>query len=334
MRKGSGRMDNKMVLSILKLRKDIHELYKKHNRLTNLIWKGAGAFFLFLSLNSLYQNHSGMMLMLAVGLSLVCAVIPTRMIFPASVLFAVLHLWQISWDIALCYAALAVVAWILICRVRPDTAVILAYMPLLCFVKIPFLMPILVGMFSNLYGVGAMVFGIVFYFGGAYCGSAVTSLPMLLSSSGETGIAVQSVLAGLAGNADFMLLLGACVAAAVVTYVIYHQSFDYAWYISSVCGGIAGLIVYLAGGIMFEIEHVNMICIFTIPAAMCLACLVQFFRCLIDYTGVEYAEFEDDDFYYYVKAVPKINVIVDDFAMIGEKKKEAAPKEEMEEEEK
>ena len=29
---------------------------------------------------------------------------------------------------------------------------------------------------------------------------------------------------------------------------------------------------------------------------------------ILDYTAVEHVQFEDDDYYYYVKAVPKIDV--------------------------
>ena len=39
-----------------------------------------------------------------------------------------------------------------------------------------------------------------------------------------------------------------------------------------------------------------------------LAIIIQFFHLALDYTGVEYVQFEDEDYYYYVKAVPKINV--------------------------
>lgn len=326
-------MDNKMILSILKLRKDIHELYKKHNRMANLVLKGVGALLLFLSLNRLYNNNEAMMLILAVGLALVCAVIPTRFVYAASALITAVHLWQISWDMALCYVVLVFLSWVLICRVRPETGIIIAYAPLLFTIKIPFLLPLLVGMLSSLFGVGAMVFGVLFYFVGEY--SSTVGAALLSSvTSGEGTLAVQSVMAGLAGNADFILLVGACVIAAVVTYIVYHQAFDYAWYISCVAGGIAGLAAYLAGGIMFEIEHANMIYIFTIPVAMCIACALQFLRCIIDYSGVEYTEFEDDDFYYYVKAVPKVNVIVEDFAMIDEAKNQAAKKEETMEEDK
>jgi hypothetical protein len=39
-----------------------------------------------------------------------------------------------------------------------------------------------------------------------------------------------------------------------------------------------------------------------------LAVIIQFFHLALDYTGVEHVQFEDEDYYYYVKAVPKINV--------------------------
>ena len=32
----------------------------------------------------------------------------------------------------------------------------------------------------------------------------------------------------------------------------------------------------------------------------------------VDYTRTEYTQFEDDDYYYYVKAVPKMNIAAPD----------------------
>lgn len=39
-----------------------------------------------------------------------------------------------------------------------------------------------------------------------------------------------------------------------------------------------------------------------------LAMLLQFMKCAVDYSRKEYVQFEDDDYYYYVKAIPKISV--------------------------
>ena len=117
-----------------------------------------------------------------------------------------------------------------------------------------------------------------------------------------------------------------------MTYLLYHQSFDHSWYVGIAAGGLFGLVVYLAGGILFDIETGNLTYMFTIPVAVLAACLVQFFRCIIDYSGAENLEFEDDDYYYYVKAVPKINVIVDDFAVADKSMERSTKKQEQENE--
>ena len=41
-----------------------------------------------------------------------------------------------------------------------------------------------------------------------------------------------------------------------------------------------------------------------------LAWLIQFFQVVLNYSAVEYLQFEDDEYYYYVKAVPKMNIAV------------------------
>ena len=39
-----------------------------------------------------------------------------------------------------------------------------------------------------------------------------------------------------------------------------------------------------------------------------IAAFIQFTGCTLDYGRREYLQFEDDDYYYYVKAVPKIHI--------------------------
>ena len=40
--------------------------------------------------------------------------------------------------------------------------------------------------------------------------------------------------------------------------------------------------------------------------AILVAIVVQFFKTVVDYSSVENTQFEDDEYYYYVKAVPKV----------------------------
>ena len=43
-----------------------------------------------------------------------------------------------------------------------------------------------------------------------------------------------------------------------------------------------------------------------------IAMAVEFFVFSVDYSRTEYAQFEDDEYYYYVKAVPKMSIAVSD----------------------
>ena len=48
--------------------------------------------------------------------------------------------------------------------------------------------------------------------------------------------------------------------------------------------------------------------IFGLLVSVMLAMIYNFFFFSVDYTRTEYVQFEDDDYYYYVKAVPKIAI--------------------------
>ena len=49
--------------------------------------------------------------------------------------------------------------------------------------------------------------------------------------------------------------------------------------------------------------------------AFAIAVIVQFFKCVVDYTRIENVQFEDENYYYYVKAIPKIDVPARDISV-------------------
>ena len=46
--------------------------------------------------------------------------------------------------------------------------------------------------------------------------------------------------------------------------------------------------------------------------SLLIAMIVEFFVFSVDYSRTEYAQFEDDEYYYYVKAVPKMSISIPD----------------------
>jgi hypothetical protein len=90
-----------------------------------------------------------------------------------------------------------------------------------------------------------------------------------------------------------------------VVYIIGKFSFDYALYIAIAAGAVAEIVIaFLCGTVIGTGLNIGSVIIGTVIGVV-LALILQCFRAPLDYSRKEYLQFEDDDFYYYVKAVPK-----------------------------
>jgi hypothetical protein len=97
----------------------------------------------------------------------------------------------------------------------------------------------------------------------------------------------------------------AFVATRFVVYFIRRLSVDYAWMIAIVTGALLDILILLFGDLMYNIELSIVGLIVGSIVAVLLAKLIEFFAFNVDYSRTELVQFEDDEYYYYVKAVPK-----------------------------
>ena len=104
------------------------------------------------------------------------------------------------------------------------------------------------------------------------------------------------------------LTIAAFAFTIIVVYIIRRMSVNYAWTIAIIAGALTDVMVLLVGDLMFDtnvpIGGVIIGSIFSVLIAM----VVQFFAFNVDYSRTEKVQFEDDEYYYYVKAIPKITV--------------------------
>ena len=87
---------------------------------------------------------------------------------------------------------------------------------------------------------------------------------------------------------------------------------DYSWIIAIVAGSVAELLVIFVGDFVFGVSVAVGQLILGILLSTLIAVVYNFFIFTVDYTRTEHVQFEDDDYYYYVKAVPKMNVSTPD----------------------
>ena len=87
-------------------------------------------------------------------------------------------------------------------------------------------------------------------------------------------------------------------------------SVDYAWEIAIVAGILGNINVMAYGYIVMDIQLSYVSLIVGSLVAIVVALLIKFLVFSVDYTRTEYLQFEDDEYYYYVKAVPKAAVAI------------------------
>ncbi len=238
--------------------------------------------------------------------ALISAFMPVQLIVLLTGLVGLLHMYAVSIDIALVYLGLYVLMYLLYMRFAPKYGWIIMLLPLLYMLKLHYMMPIVISIFVGPIGIIPMIFGVVFYYLMFHVSEYVD---LLAGASEEASIQGFSyVLNGMLSDKAMLLTIIVFILVIMVTYIIYRQPFAYSWLIAIGAGAVMSIILFLVGGIVLEAD-INILVIFlgTVGGGL-LAVVAQFFKGILDYSRTEVVQFEDDDYYYYVKAVPKIRV--------------------------
>ena len=88
-------------------------------------------------------------------------------------------------------------------------------------------------------------------------------------------------------------------------YLIRRSSFDYSWRIAVVTGAVVYIVLMLFGSMFMSISmEMGSVIIAGVVSAL-IGLVIEFFVLGVDYSRSEVTQFEDDEYVYYVKAVPK-----------------------------
>lgn len=295
------------MMNLLIMKDKLRGFCHKNDMILVPIAKFVLGLFLFVSLNQLF-GYSGLVnnIVIVIGLSLLCAFFSQGFFAVISGLVILLHLVSLSLDVALLFLILYVFLYILCLRFTPNYGYIIVLTSVLFLFKIPYLVPIVVGMTVGCSGMFAMVTGIVIY----YFSLAAKEVSVMLSSKtgDETFQPISYVITDLMENKMFLLTLITSCIVLIVFYLVYRLSVSYSWYVAIFTAFVASVLLFLIGGTFLDAEVVvGSVLIGNILAGL-IAVVVQFFKGVVDYSRTELVQFEDDDYYYYVKAVPKIKV--------------------------
>lgn len=295
------------MTTLITIRDAMKEFVAKYEKIVMPVLKFIGALLILISYNSSMGYSSQMSNPAVIGIvAFICAFIPIQIIVLLLGIVGFVHMYAVSMEIGLLYAGLFLLMYFLYLRFAPKYGWIIVVMPLLYMLKLHYMIPIVVAVFVGPVGIVPVVFGIIFYYFTVHVKDLVA---LLATASEEDSIQGFSyVLNGMMQDKQMLLTIVVFILVIAVTYVIYRQSFEYSWMIAIGTGAILSIILFLVGGIVLE-SDINILIIFlgTVGGAL-LAIIAQFFKGVLDYSRTEVVQYEDDDYYYYVKAVPKVRV--------------------------
>ena len=219
---------------------------------------------------------------------------------------AVVLILSLSMECALVALAEFLILFILYIRFSPKDTLAVLLTPICFILKIPYIMPIAMGLVGTPVSAVSVASGVVVYYTVGY----MTQSASILGTFEEDGSLekFKYVIDGMMKNKEMFIAIAGFVLTLLVVYFIRRLSIDYAWTVAMITGALLDILVLLFGDLMYSTNVSILGVILGSVASVAIAKVLEFFVFNVDYSRTELVQFEDDEYYYYVKAVPKNTV--------------------------
>lgn len=289
------------------LRGRLQEIYAGYSKVIDK----ALQFILALVTFYLINHNVGFMKLAAspaatLAMAVICTFLPMVMIVVAATALILIHMFSVSLGILAVTAIVFLIMYIFYFRLTPKMTLIVLLTPIAFAFKIPYIIPIVFGLVSVPVSLIAVICGTIVFYMLEY----VKKNAAALEGSGAKGLMTQiSAYAKQVFQSEEMwVVIAAFIICFFVVYTLRRQSIDHAWKIAIIAGAIIDVIVIAAGDIALGVHTSYGPLIGGSIVAIFIGLVMELFFFSVDYGRSESLQYEDDEYYYYVKAIPKISV--------------------------
>lgn len=296
---------------LLELREKMKKVYASYNVYIRPTVKFLLALLSFILLNASIGYMSKLNNpFLSILLSVLCAFLPGQLMILVLSLFMMAHLYAISAELAVIALCVLVVMYLLYLRFAPRMGYIIIITVMMCGLKLYAAVPIIIGIGLGAASIVPVSFGMLVYvivktaseYEAALTNSSVTDTVQHISYLAESFV----------NDRAFIVMVLAAVVTIIVIACIKKMTIDNAWTYALIAGAVVEFLIYIVGILALHAKFgiVSLILGLIIGIVGGYVCKVLLFS--VDYKRTEYVQFEDDEYYYYVKAVPKVTVVNED----------------------
>lgn len=293
------------MTNILELREKLRDFYGKYEVYVVTGVKFILAFIAFWLINS---NMSYMEKLdnpaVALLLALLCAFLPVNGSVVIGALLILLHLWSLSLEVCVVAAGLFVLMFFMYYKFAPKNGYSTIITPIMCYFKLPQAIPVSMGLLREPSSYLSMICGIITFY---YVRGVQENIANFAAVDDNEKISqITMALELLIKNYEMFIVIAAVCITAMAVYVIRRMNITHAWRIAGIAGNTIELVILVIGYILLDNGKEIPWIIGGIVLSVIISLMLEFFLYNLDYSRVEHVQFEDDEYYYYVKAVPKI----------------------------
>lgn len=297
------------MAQLLLIREQIKSIYSRYEAfiVPALKFLLALATMIFINDNAGYAERlSGAAVTVLVALF--CSFLPLNFIVIISAVFILLHLYALSLEAVLVVGALVFLMFLLYFRFAPRDTVLLLLTPILFAMKIPYVIPLSAGLMGTPASVVSVGCGVVIYYALTYVSSIA---PVLAASDSESIFEkIRMLIDAIIQNKEMLMVIVAFSATILIVYLIRRLPVDHSWTIAIITGTLMNILIILIGDLKYNTYISIVSLIFGSIVSVLVSIVLKFFVFNVDYGRTERVQFEDDEYYYYVKAVPKNTVAI------------------------
>ena len=215
------------MVFLLELKEGFKKFYNKYDTYLVPAVRFVMALVSFLMLNASIGYMSKLKNpLIAVAMAVLCAFLPNGfMIFFLSV-FMLVHLYAISAEFALIVLGIVLLMYLLYYRFTPKQGYLLVITVLLCWIKMPYLLPI-AGLCFNAFAMIPAAFGVIIFYIIKTASEYETALTT--KSVNDSMQQISYIVESLFNNKEMILFVIAMVVTITAVYAVRRLKIDNAW---------------------------------------------------------------------------------------------------------
>lgn len=296
------------MITLLEIREKIAAFYGKYQKVISAACRFAIAFAVFLVILLQLSTQSGWQILLTALIpAALCVFLPYSAISVFAVVLMVVLAWVLDTGVGIAMLLITLAVILLYFVFRPEYGFLAGFSMFLCMAGIPASLPASAGLLCGPTALIPMLIGVVYY----DCTSVIRANFSALSSYSTTMSETEKIayfLEGCLSNSRAMTIAAALSASFLTVWTIRRRPGPRSAGVAVAFGTIVYILAVLAANVLFSvfIDTPGLVagCVTGTAAAV----LITFLRLSVDSSMTELLEYEDEDYHYYVKAVPKLKV--------------------------